>query len=50
MAMYEIPYIHWTEVVETTTTNTDWIVGCKCGCEDEEECHGENGCDGESDG
>ena len=47
MALLEPPFDLWSKIYEnTTTTSTEWIVvGCKCGCENEEECHGENVCD-----
>ena len=48
--MNEIVDIAWTDMPATTeTTGTDWMVGCKCGCENEEECHGESGCDADED-
>ncbi len=44
--MIEYTEIFWTGISQTTTTGgTEWMVGCKCGCESEDECHGEGGCD-----
>jgi len=31
----------------TATSSTEWNIGCKCGCENEDECHGKSGCDGD---
>ena len=30
---------------QTTSTVSTWMAGCKCGCENEDECHGDGGCD-----
>jgi len=34
-----------TSWVVPVATATNWTVGCKCGCENEDECHGDGGCD-----
>jgi len=36
--------IFWLDLSETTGTGFEYIIGCKCGCENEDECHGESGC------
>jgi len=43
--MIEDSEIPWTLLSETTATASDYIIGCKCGCENEDECHGDDVCD-----